>query len=49
MSFEKALEEICDNYCKKPDEIKDQDELDKVCDNCPMVKFLMRELSAEEE
>lgn len=39
MTFEMALEEICDSYCKKPIEITNQEELDEVCDNCPMVRF----------
>ncbi len=36
----KALEDLtgkfCDNYCKFACEIKDPDELDEVCNKCPM-------------
>lgn len=39
MRFNEALELMCDNYCKKPDEIKNQDILDDICDNCPLVVF----------
>ena len=40
MKFNEALEKMYDHYCKKPEEIKNQDELDEICDNCPMVQFL---------
>ena len=28
--------EICDKYCKKPDEIKDEADLIEVCEKCPL-------------
>ena len=31
--------EFCDNYCKFPCEISDQDKLDEVCEKCPMNKM----------
>lgn len=28
--------EICDNYCKYPNEIKDDEELYDICEKCPL-------------
>lgn len=27
---------MCDDYCKYPDMVKDEEELRKICDRCPM-------------
>ena len=34
--LEKITEKFCDKYCKYPYVIKKQDELDDICENCPM-------------
>lgn len=36
----KVAEQICDKYCKFPGECNDQDELDKHCDNCVLIKLM---------
>ena len=28
--------EMCDNYCKYPNEIKDDEELYDICEKCPL-------------
>ena len=30
------MTKICDEYCKYPYEVSKQEELDKVCENCPL-------------
>ena len=37
--IEKVLEEMCDHYCKYPYEIYDDNQLGKVCENCPLNKL----------
>lgn len=37
---EKMAEDFCDNYCKFPGQCKDQDDLDKHCDNCALIRVL---------
>lgn len=37
---DKVAEQICDRYCKFPGECKDQDELDKHCDSCVLIKLM---------
>jgi hypothetical protein len=38
--LEKITSEMCDKYCKFPDQAKDEDELFKNhCDKCPMLKL----------
>lgn len=35
--LDRIAEEICENYCKYPDQYKDYDEmLNDVCDGCPL-------------
>lgn len=34
------MEHICDNLCKHPSQAKDQDELDWICADCKMGKFV---------
>lgn len=34
--IESVKVEICDKYCKKPDEIKDEADLIEVCEKCPL-------------
>lgn len=34
--LEKLTEKFCDKYCKFAREIKNQDELDEICESCPM-------------
>lgn len=38
IKLEQAASELCDNYCKFPDLISDEDELDAVCMKCPLNK-----------
>ena len=35
-ALEKITEKFCENYCKFSQECKDQNELDDICDECPM-------------
>ena len=38
--LDKIAGEMCDKYCKFPDQAKDEDELfKKHCDKCPMLKL----------
>lgn len=34
--LEEITEQFCDGYCRYARECTDQDELDAVCDSCPM-------------
>ena len=34
--LEKITEKFCDKYCKFADTVSNQDELDGICENCPM-------------
>ena len=34
--LEKITGEFCDRYCKYPCKTKNQDELDEICESCPM-------------
>lgn len=34
--IESVKAEMCDKYCKKPDEIKDEANLIEVCEKCPL-------------
>lgn len=34
------MEHICDNLCWYPEEVKDPDELERVCAECKMGKFV---------
>lgn len=40
------MEHICDNICKHPGNAKDQDELDWICADCKMGKFVCDILNA---
>ncbi len=33
---EELTEKLCDNYCRFPIEVIDQDELDNICMKCPL-------------
>ena len=33
---DRAAEQICDNYCKFPELIKNEDILHKICEGCPL-------------
>ena len=35
---------VCDELCRYPCEITDQDELDEKCESCPLVERLMKEV-----
>lgn len=35
---ESVVERICDGYCKFPQIVHDDNDLDRICDNCPMDK-----------
>lgn len=37
--IEKVKEEMCDKYCKMPDEATDQEELNEFCKYCPLDKL----------
>ena len=34
--IEQLTEQFCDHYCKYPEMFKDQNELDDICDSCPI-------------
>lgn len=34
------MEYICDNLCRHPREVEDQDELDDICAECEMGQFV---------
>lgn len=34
--IEEVKTEMCDNYCKYPNEIKDDEELYDICEKCPL-------------
>lgn len=34
--IEEVKIDICDNYCKYPNEIKDDEELNDICEKCPL-------------
>ena len=35
-ALEKINEKFCEKYCKFPQECKNQNELDIICEECPM-------------
>ena len=37
--IEEVKTDICDNYCKYPNEIRDEDELYDICKKCPLVRL----------
>lgn len=37
--LEEVSNEICDHYCKYPNEITDQEEMQQKCINCPLQKL----------
>lgn len=39
-NIEKCIEKICDDYCKFPCEIKDIENLEKICAECPLNKII---------
>ena len=39
IKLEQAAAELCDNYCKYPNKILDEDKLDEVCMKCPLNKM----------
>lgn len=43
----KALEVMCDEYCRFPRECQDQEELEEKCVGCPLVEALLRKEEAE--
>lgn len=34
-----VIEEMCDSFCKMPQEIEDDEELMDICENCPLNKL----------
>ena len=40
--YEKLVERFCDSYCKYPYSCKDEEELETVCVDCPIVKMADR-------
>ena len=45
--YEALMEEICERRCVKPDEAATQEELDDICEACPVEKLLGELLKAE--
>ena len=37
--YEKLVERFCDSYCKFPYICKDEEQLETVCTDCPIVKM----------
>ena len=37
--LEEIAAEICDEYCKYPNELASQEELNKICKKCPLEKI----------
>lgn len=37
--LEEVAAEICDEYCKYPNELASQEELEKICEKCPLEKI----------
>lgn len=46
--YEKLVEKFCDSYCKFPYICKDEEELETVCADCPIVKMADRTKNAED-
>ena len=44
-----AIERICDGYCKKPEEADSQEELNRICNDCPLECLLIDEYWENEE
>ena len=42
IDFEGLVEQFCEGYCKHPDTIRSQEELDEKCEQCPIVKLVER-------
>lgn len=40
--YEKLVEKFCDSYCKFPYICKDEEQLETVCADCPIVKMANR-------
>lgn len=39
-TLEELTGEFCDNYCKYPNSCSSEDELDIVCEQCPMNRMV---------
>lgn len=39
--IEEAVAEFCDNYCKYPDEVENEEDLEKICENCPVFERIV--------
>lgn len=37
--LEEIAAEICDDYCKYPHEVSEQEDLEKICEKCPLEKI----------
>ena len=37
--IEEVCEEICEHYCRYPRELSSAEELDYVCDTCPLLRL----------
>ena len=37
--LEEIAAEICDDYCKYPNEVASQEELNKICAKCPLERI----------
>jgi len=35
-TLEEMCELMCDNYCRYPDTVASQEELDDICESCPL-------------
>lgn len=46
--YEKLVEPFCDSYCKFPYICKDEEQLETVCEACPIVKMAERTEKAED-
>ena len=40
---ERLLGEICDHYCKYPEVCASQEDLDAICDGCPLATMIAAE------
>ena len=37
--LEEIAAQICDEYCKYPSQIASQEELDRICESCPLERI----------
>lgn len=44
-----AMEKMCDNFCQYPNKVKDQDSLNRICEECPMNKLVKLNNNEDQE